>query len=471
MQRSGRQAASRQRGDRLLAARLVPRAQQDDRAPFGELPGDLESEALVGPGDQGDLVTCHVPHLPSPQAAVASTKIIIILARYELAAGPAVHPIMAGLACARQSRHEPASRCGASRQGGTGIAVPAACRSTDAGQEPLSEELLMTYQTSVLVPRDPAGTFDLMTQPGGLRRWQAITARAALRAGGAYRCTIAPGRTAIGSFAEVEPAERLVLTRSWEGGTGDQAGTCALSFTLAPASGGTMVRLTHEGPAGNGADLADGWAHYLARLAEAAARGDAGPDDRAVLAPDADAISCTEAALAVCQRVLRDVPPDALDRPTPCPEYSVRQLADHLSSSIVFFGDAAGAQAPATEASAAAPGDPETLIADAAQLTLETWRARGLDGSIRMRGRDMPAGLALGILCVELLVHAWDFGQALDRSLVVAEPLARHVLRLARATVTPDLRARGSFADPVGAAAGVPAFDQLIAFTGRTPGR
>ena len=82
-------------------------------------------------------------------------------------------------------------------------------------------------------------------------------------------------------------------------------------------------------------------------------------------------------------------------------------------------------------------------------------------------GQGRCTDLVLGILCVELLVHAWDFGQALHRGLAVAEPLAGQVLRLARATVTADLRARGSFADPVPAESGAPAIDQLIAFTGR----
>lgn len=326
----------------------------------------------------------------------------------------------------------------------------------------------MTYQTSVLVGRDPAATFRLLTEPGGLRRWQAITARADLRPGGAYRWTIVPGCTASGSFAELAPGERVVFTQQREGQARVCQGSSTLSFALAPAEGGTLVRLAHNGPAeADRTAVAGYWAHYLGRLAEAGARGDAGPDDRGAITPDADAVSCAEAALDVCQRALRDLPPDALSWPTPCPDYSVRQLAEHLASSIEFFGEAAGARFPAGQASPTGPDDPEVRIADAAQAALEAWRSRGLDGSIRMRGSDMPAGLALGILCVELLVHAWDFGQALGRGVVVAEPLAGHVLRLARATVTADLRARGSFGGQLPADYGAAAFEQLIAFTGR----
>ncbi len=188
---------------------------------------------------------------------------------------------------------------------------------------------------------------------------------------------------------------------------------------------------------------------------------------------DTDVMTSTRAALGVCQRVLRDVRAGDLRKPTPCSEYDVAQLADHLVKTIRFFGTLAGAQFPAGEAEAGEADaqdevDLEGLITGVAQGTLEAWGIRGLGGTVRMRGSDLPADFALSILCVELLVHAWDFGQALDRRVVVNEPLAEEVLGMARATVTPDLRDRGSFAAPAAAGPDAPAFDQLIAFTGRT---
>ena len=71
----------------------------------------------------------------------------------------------------------------------------------------------MPIEKSVLVPLGADETFALITEPGRLRRWQAITARVDLRAGGDYRWTIIPGHSAAGTITEVEPgpARRLHL--------------------------------------------------------------------------------------------------------------------------------------------------------------------------------------------------------------------------------------------------------------------
>ena len=54
----------------------------------------------------------------------------------------------------------------------------------------------MPFEKSVVVPLGADETFALITEPDRLRRWQAITARVDLRAGGGYRWTIVPGNTA-----------------------------------------------------------------------------------------------------------------------------------------------------------------------------------------------------------------------------------------------------------------------------------
>jgi uncharacterized protein YndB with AHSA1/START domain len=60
----------------------------------------------------------------------------------------------------------------------------------------------MPFEKSVLVPLNADETFALITQPDRLRRWQVITARVDLRAGGEYRWTVIPGNSAAGTFTE-----------------------------------------------------------------------------------------------------------------------------------------------------------------------------------------------------------------------------------------------------------------------------
>ena len=319
----------------------------------------------------------------------------------------------------------------------------------------------MPLQKSVLVPLSADETFTLITQPDRLRRWQVITARVDLRAGGDYRWTIIPGHAVAGTFTEVEPGRRVVFTWGWEGSADLSPGASTVIITLEPAAGGTMVHLVHEGLSGEQeASHAEGWTHYLDRLVTAATAGDAGPDEWAAK-PALDPLSSAEATLATCQLVLRGIAEADYHKPTVCTEFDVTQLADHLIGSVTYLGAAAGASAePVT-------GPLETRVATAAQATLEAWHVRGLDGEVKVGPHEMPAGAALGILSIEFLVHAWDFAQATGQQVVVSDEVAQHVLGVARQIITPEARRGGSFADAVEATPDAGLLDRLVAFTGR----
>jgi uncharacterized protein (TIGR03086 family) len=325
----------------------------------------------------------------------------------------------------------------------------------------------MAFEKSVVVPLNADDTFALITEPDRLRRWQVITARVDLRAGGDYRWTIIPGNSASGTITEVEPGRRVVFTWGWEGSPDLPPGASTVTITLEPADGGTLVHLLHEGLTGEQADShALGWNHYLDRLVKAAAEGDAGPDEWGVV-PDPGPITAAEATLAVCQLVLRGVAAADCHQPTVCTEFDITQLAEHLIGSVTFLGATAGAGV----GTAPVPVDGTTLearVAVAAQAMLEAWTRRGLDGTVKVGPQEMPAGLALGIGSVEFLVHAWDFAQATGQQLTVPDGLSEYVLDVANTIIAPEVRAGGSFADPVEAGPDAGLLDRLIAFTGRS---
>jgi len=323
----------------------------------------------------------------------------------------------------------------------------------------------MTFDKSVVVPLDPEATFHLVTQPERLRRWLTVAARVDLRAGGGYRWTVNPGHHAAGTIVDVDPGKRMMFTFGWEEDADLPPGASTVTVTLTPVDGGTEVRLVHDGLTDEQAVRhAEGWNHFLGRLVDAGRDGDAGPDDWAAAPDPIDELSCAEATLAVLQHVLRGLDSSDLTRQTPCSEYTVAQLADHLLTGVTRIGTAAGAQMPERDVDAAL----ETQVADAADAALEAWRQKGLGGTVELASTQLPATAAVGILSVEFLVHAWDFAMATDRHVVVSEPVCNYVQGLAGKIVTPQLRA-GRFAEPVATAVDVDALDRLIAFTGRQP--
>jgi len=189
----------------------------------------------------------------------------------------------------------------------------------------------MTFDKSVVVPLDPEATFHLVTQPERLRRWLTVAARVDLRAGGGYRWTVNPGHHAAGTIVDVDPGKRMMFTFGWEEDADLPPGASTVTVTLTPVDGGTEVRLVHDGLTDEQAVRhAEGWNHFLGRLVDAGRDGDAGPDDWAAAPDPIDELSCAEATLAVLQHVLRGLDSSDLTRQTPCSEYTVAQLADHL---------------------------------------------------------------------------------------------------------------------------------------------
>ncbi|MEP6527715.1 MAG: TIGR03086 family metal-binding protein [Nocardioidaceae bacterium] len=326
----------------------------------------------------------------------------------------------------------------------------------------------MSYDKSVLVPVDIDTAFQLITQPERLRRWKTVAARVDLRVGGEYRWTVVPGHSAAGSFTEVEPGKRVVFTWGWEGSPDLPPGASTVTVTLEPAEGGTTVRLVHDGLNGaQEASHAEGWNHYLDRLVTEATTGNVGPDPWDAVPADLDELSCAEATLAGMQRVLRGVTDADLDKHTPCTEFTVSKLADHVVDSLTKLGAMAGGSVQAAPPPAATTM--EARIADVAQQVLESWRGRGLEGSVPHRESEMPAAIAAGILSVEFLVHGWDFATATDQPFPVSDEVAEYVLGLAQRVISPSSRASGDFADEVSVGPGADALERVIAFTGRKP--
>lgn len=171
-----------------------------------------------------------------------------------------------------------------------------------------------------------------------------------------------------------------------------------------------------------------------------------------------------EQALTALHDVVQTIARNDLHRPTPCRDFDVGALADHLIDTILRLGAAAGIQ------TAAPNGDSiDQRIQQVTQPILAEWRRRGLADDVMLGGRTLPADLALGILSLELLVHGWDFAVALRRPLHVSEAHASHVLAMARQTLTAQSRVTAGFDPPVPRPADATALDRLIAFTGRDP--
>jgi uncharacterized protein (TIGR03086 family) len=185
-----------------------------------------------------------------------------------------------------------------------------------------------------------------------------------------------------------------------------------------------------------------------------------GPDS-----PPADELECAEATFAVLGHVLHAIADDDLQKQTPCREFDVASLTDHLMNSITVVGGAAGAQFPDRNRSDSV----ERQVVLAARPALDAWKRRGLDGTVAFGDNEAPARVMAGILSLEFLVHAWDYAAAVGREVNAPDSLSDYVMGLARNIITPEGRARAGFDDPIELPDDAAALDKLLAYTGRRP--
>src|SRR5262245_62473291 len=121
-----------------------------------------------------------------------------------------------------------------------------------------------------------------------------------------------------------------------------------------------------------------------------------------------DELQSAEESLAVLEQVLHGLGKEDETKQTPCREFNVAQLTDHLMNSITVLGGAAGAEIPERDTSDSV----EHQVVQAARPALDAWRRRGLDGTVPFQSGEAPAKMMAGILSLEFLVHAWDYAKS-----------------------------------------------------------
>ena len=142
----------------------------------------------------------------------------------------------------------------------------------------MQEALVVRRETHI--PAPPSAVFAFLTDPEKILRWMGTEAQLEPRPGGLYLVNVTGARFARGSFHEVVPVHRLAYSFGWDGDEEVPPGSGLVEIDLIDRDGGTLLRMTHSGlpNAAQSAGHDKGWAHYLGRLAMAAAGRNPGID-------------------------------------------------------------------------------------------------------------------------------------------------------------------------------------------------
>jgi uncharacterized protein (TIGR03086 family) len=160
--------------------------------------------------------------------------------------------------------------------------------------------------------------------------------------------------------------------------------------------------------------------------------------------------------------VLAGVRPDQLDEATPCADWTVRAVIDHLVGGN--WRVAAQSEAP--------PDCVEDLVAAhaaSAAAAHATFSAPdGLTRTYDVRIGPIPGAFFISLRTTDAIVHAWDIAKATGRSTDLDPDVAAAMLEMSRQRITAALRGEGRpFGDEQPCPEDRPVADQLAAFLGR----
>jgi uncharacterized protein (TIGR03086 family) len=175
--------------------------------------------------------------------------------------------------------------------------------------------------------------------------------------------------------------------------------------------------------------------------------------------------------------LIRAVPDDALDNPTPC-DISLGALLDHVRTLTLAFTAAARRDfsefgGPAPEPDAANLGaDWRQRIPQSLEALAAAWNEPAAwTGMTKAGGVDLPGELAGVIALDEIVVHGWDIARSTGQPYHLERDLleAVHGFVAPLAEPNPPMPRAGLFGPPVPVPVDAPLLDRIIGLTGREP--
>jgi uncharacterized protein (TIGR03086 family) len=157
-----------------------------------------------------------------------------------------------------------------------------------------------------------------------------------------------------------------------------------------------------------------------------------------------------------------------LDEATPCTDFDVRDVLEHMIGGATAFAAAfRGEPAPSTGG-----GDPLGRFGQAMTGLTDAVRAPGaLDRTIAAPFGDVPGEAFARFVVLDGLVHGWDLATATGQPYEPPATLVAEVDAFAREAIVPAMREADMFAAPAEAPPDATPIERLAAFTGRRVAR
>lgn len=163
--------------------------------------------------------------------------------------------------------------------------------------------------------------------------------------------------------------------------------------------------------------------------------------------------------------VVGGITPDQLDQPTPCDDFSVRGVLEHMIGGATMFTAAYRGEIPADPDLS----DPLATFGPTLQgLGAAVGAPGALDRTVAAPFGEVPGDQFARFIVLDGLVHGWDMATATGQAYDPPDALVAAADAFARESVDP-LRDGQTFADAVEPPADASPIERLAAYTGRRP--
>ncbi|MDQ3979433.1 MAG: TIGR03086 family metal-binding protein [Actinomycetota bacterium] len=189
-----------------------------------------------------------------------------------------------------------------------------------------------------------------------------------------------------------------------------------------------------------------------------------------------DSYQAFERAIFSTGHIVKGVREADLSGRTPCSEWDVRALLNHIIGTLWL---ASGLFADRPPRHTMGPGQlPETDLFDGdpagayAEASTAALASAALEGALTSPHQtplgEMPGPVLAGFTTLDVFVHGWDLAQATNQPGDLDGKLAAHVLEFAVQALPPETRPP-VIGQPVAVPEDAPVVDRLVAYLGRHP--
>ena len=179
-----------------------------------------------------------------------------------------------------------------------------------------------------------------------------------------------------------------------------------------------------------------------------------------------DPIAQLDAIVPLLDELVASVDETGLDVPTPCAQFTLRQVLEHMVGGATMFAASFRGVPPGPAPDDVLAGFPKAM----ADLQDAVRTPGALERTIVAPFGEIPGEAFARFVALDGLVHGWDIATATGQSYDPPAEVVAAVDAFARQAIGAGMRDGGSFGAPVEPPAGASPLVALVAFTGRAAG-